>query len=81
MRSSKSNDKLLFVITILLMFPANIIAQQIQTRQLQNRSLDTSQVNLYLKLGQHHVSKPGENSIDLDSGITFLQNAKQLSQK
>ncbi|WP_420146738.1 histidine kinase dimerization/phosphoacceptor domain -containing protein [Spirosoma sp.] len=56
-------------------------------RQQVNRLLDqlrTSQPNenrlpILLELGKFHIYKPGESKIDLDSGRTYLLQAKKLS--
>lgn len=48
---------------------------------LQDSKADTNRVVLLLKLGQHHIFKPGEATADLDSGLILIQQAEQLSQQ
>ncbi|ADB40308.1 tetratricopeptide repeat-containing sensor histidine kinase [Spirosoma linguale] len=47
--------------------------------QLQKSKPDASRLPLLLELGKFHIYKPGESKIDLDSGRTYLKEAKKLS--
>ncbi|GAB2551794.1 hypothetical protein GCM10027085_49030 [Spirosoma aerophilum] len=47
--------------------------------QLKTSQADEKRLNLLLELGKFHIYKPGEASVDLDSGLTYLRQARRLS--
>ncbi|MFD2571969.1 histidine kinase dimerization/phosphoacceptor domain -containing protein [Spirosoma soli] len=59
----------------------NINRQQVRLllSQLQTSKADAKRLPILLELGKFHIYKPGEAKIDLDSGLTYLNQAKKLS--
>lgn len=59
----------------------NINRQQVNRLlgQLQTSRPDANRISILLDLGKFHIYKPGETKIDLDSGRTYLNRAKKLS--
>jgi two-component sensor histidine kinase len=47
--------------------------------QLRTTKADAKRLELLLELGKFHIYKPGEASVDLDSALTYLRQAKRLS--
>jgi two-component sensor histidine kinase len=48
---------------------------------LRHSPADTVRINLLLKLGEFHISKPGEFKMDLDSAAGFIEQAKRLNDR
>ncbi|GAB3786298.1 hypothetical protein GCM10028818_49460 [Spirosoma horti] len=76
-----------YIVTFVLLLCSLYSAGQNINRQLVNQLLarlknskpDQKRVAILLELGKFQIFKPGEAKIDLDSGMTYLQEARKLS--
>jgi len=76
-----------YIVTFVLLLGSLCTVGQNINRQLVNQLLiqlkkskaDEKRVAILLELGKFHIFKPGEAKTDLDSGLTYLQEAQNLS--
>ncbi|MBD2757257.1 tetratricopeptide repeat protein [Spirosoma validum] len=81
-----AEKKNVLTISFVLFCTLNTIGQNINRQQvnrlliqLQKSRADESRIHSLVELGKFHIYKPGETKIDLDSGLTYLHQAKKLS--
>lgn len=85
-RISTGKPTRLVLVLGLILFSLSAIGQNINRPmvnqlllQLRRSKADENRVHVLMELGKFHIYKPGEAKIDLDSGRTYLNRAKKLS--
>jgi two-component sensor histidine kinase len=88
MHSAKAACLCLLMIAFQWVLPPPGLAQNITRNmanellvKLQKNTADTTRLSTLIKLGKFHIYKAGEAKADLDSAITYLQEASDLSIK
>ncbi|GAB3942380.1 hypothetical protein GCM10028805_06930 [Spirosoma harenae] len=81
-----SEKKNTLTIVCVFLYTLNATGQTINRQQVnrlliqvQKSRTDEAKIQRLVELGKFHIYKPGETRIDLDSGLTYLYQAKKLS--
>jgi len=79
--------RLVFIATMLLPFipvyGQGILRHDADSllRSLKKPAADTTRITALLKLAEYNILKPGEDKKDLDSAVTFIDEAKSINDK